>query len=71
MRRVLTALVLIPAVTYVVLWADFYVFLAVLAIVSLLCYREYASIAAGYGFGNLSVFGYGAGLLLLVWQGEV
>jgi phosphatidate cytidylyltransferase len=70
MRRLITALVLIPAVTYVVLWADYWVFLFVLMAVALVCYHEYAGIAEGYGFGALSPMGYGAGLLLLVWQGE-
>src|ERR1035438_3647652 len=70
MKRLLTALALIPAVTYVILWADYWVFLSVLMAVALLCYYEYTGIAAGYGFGRLSPLGYGAGLLLLVWQGE-
>ena len=50
MRRVLTAAALIPIVVYVVLWANFWVFLAVLATVAVLCYREYDAIADGYGF---------------------
>jgi phosphatidate cytidylyltransferase len=70
MKRVLTALVLIPIVVYTVLWADYRIFLAVLAAVALLCYREYDAVAAGYGFGAPGPMGYGAGLLLLVWQGE-
>src|ERR1017187_5919332 len=70
MKRILTALVLIPTVVYTVLWADYWVFLAVLAAVALLCYREYDAVAAGYGFGAPGMMGYGAGLLLLVWQGE-
>jgi phosphatidate cytidylyltransferase len=70
MKRLVTALALIPAVTYVILWADYWVFLSVLMAVALLCYYEYTGIAAGYGFGRLSPLGYGAGLLLLVWQGE-
>jgi phosphatidate cytidylyltransferase len=70
MKRVLTALVLIPVVTYVILWANYWLFLGVLLAVALLCYHEYDGIAAGYGFGDLSPMGYGAGLLLLVWQGE-
>ena len=65
MKRVLTALALIPCVVYVVLWANFWVFLAVLALVACLCYREYDGIAAGYGFGSPGPLGYGAGLLLL------
>jgi len=65
MKRVLTAIVLIPFVVYVVLWANFWVFLAVLAAVACLCYREYDAIAASYGFGAPGPLGYGAGLLLL------
>ncbi len=70
MKRILTALVLIPIVVYTVLWADYWVFVAVLAAVALLCYREYDVVAAGYGFGAPGLMGYGAGLLLLVWQGD-
>ncbi|MCU1237626.1 MAG: phosphatidate cytidylyltransferase [Candidatus Solibacter sp.] len=67
MKRVLTALALIPIVGWVVLAADPRIFLAVLVIVSCLCYREYNDIAAGYGFGAPGIVGYGAGLLLLTW----
>jgi phosphatidate cytidylyltransferase len=67
MKRVLTALALIPAVAWVALWANSWIFLAVLATVACLCYREYNDIAAGYGFGAPGVVGYGAGLLILFW----
>ncbi len=67
MKRVLTALALIPIAGWVVLAADPMIFLAVLVIVACLCYREYNDIAAGYGFGAPGVVGYGAGLLLLIW----
>jgi phosphatidate cytidylyltransferase len=70
MKRLLTAVVLIPTVMYVVLWAPFWLFIAVLITVSLLCYYEYTGIADGYGFGRLSPLGYGAGVLILVWQAE-
>jgi phosphatidate cytidylyltransferase len=70
MKRLLTALVLIPAVIYVVLWAPFWSFIGVLMTVALLCYYEYTGIAQGYGFGRLSPIGYVAGVLLLVWQAE-
>lgn len=69
MRRILTALVLIPIVAYVVLGPIYYLFLAVLAAVACLCYREYDQIAAAYGFGAPGPLGYGIGLLLLVWEG--
>jgi len=70
MSRVLTALALIPIVVYVVLWANFWIFLGVLVTVAFLCYHEYDAIVAKYGFGSPGRFGYGAGLLLLVWGGE-
>ena len=66
MKRVLTAIALIPIVVYVVLWANFWIFLAVLATVACLCYWEFDGIAAGYGFGAPGPLGYGAGLLLLI-----
>src|SRR5579863_1631729 len=69
MRRILTALVLIPIVVYVVLWANYWVFMGVVALVACLCYREYKDIAVSYGFGEPGPLGYGAGLLLLAWPG--
>jgi phosphatidate cytidylyltransferase len=70
MRRVLTAVVLIPFVVYVVLAANYWIFFAVLAAVASLSYREYGAIAAGYGCGSPGPLGYGAGLLLLVWRSD-
>jgi phosphatidate cytidylyltransferase len=67
MKRVLTALILIPIVVWVVLFADQWVFLGVVALVACLCYREYDVIAGGYGFGRPGIIGYGTGLCLLVW----
>jgi len=66
MKRVITALALIPLVVYVVLWANFWVFLAVVVLVACLCYREYDGLAAAYGYGDSGPMGYGAGILLLV-----
>ena len=65
MKRVLTAALLVPLVVYTVLWANPWVFLAVVALAAVLSYREYDLIAAGYGFGAPGVLGY-AGLVLLV-----
>jgi phosphatidate cytidylyltransferase len=70
MKRILTAAVLVPIVVYVVLWANFWAFLAVLVTVALLCYREFNGVAEAYGFGAPGPLGYGAGLLLLVWWQE-
>lgn len=67
MKRVLTALALIPIVGWVVLAANPAIFLGVLVVVACLCYREYNDIAEGYGFGAPGIVGYGAGLLLLIW----
>src|SRR5439155_1189074 len=64
---VLTALALIPWVVLVVLFADRWIFLAVLTTVACLCYREYDVMAGGYGFGRPGIVGYGAGLWLLLW----
>jgi len=70
MKRVLTAAGLIPVIVYVVLWADYWVFLTVLAAAACLCYREYDGIAATYGFGAPGMVGYGAGLLVLAWRSD-
>ena len=70
MKRILTALVLIPIIVYVVLWANFWIFAAVLAAAACLSYREYDTIACRYGFGAPGPIGYGAGLLLLFWTRE-
>lgn len=70
MKRLLTALALIPFAVYVVLFANWWIFVAVLAAVALLCYHEYNVIAAAYGFGAPGPLGFGLGLLLLGWQGD-
>jgi phosphatidate cytidylyltransferase len=70
MKRVLTALVLFPLVTYVVLWSPLWSVYAVTALVALLCFYEYAGIAAAYQPGQLGPLGYGAGLLVLVLPGD-
>ena len=69
MKRILTALALLPLVLYVVLWGPLWSFFAVLTAVALICYYEYAGIAAAYGFGSLGPVGYAAGLWLLL-RGE-
>ncbi|HEY1338349.1 MAG TPA: phosphatidate cytidylyltransferase [Bryobacteraceae bacterium] len=71
MKRVLTAAALIPLIVAVVLWSNFWIFLAVLVASAFLSYREYDDIAARYGYGAPGPIGYGAGLLLLVSEGEV
>jgi phosphatidate cytidylyltransferase len=70
MKRVLTAAVLIPVVVYVVLWANSWVFLAVLFAAAFLCYSEYDAIAAAYGFGAPGLVGAAAGYLFFAWSGN-
>jgi phosphatidate cytidylyltransferase len=66
MKRVLTALALVPFVLYAVVWASKYVFLVVLCAVAMLCWREYARMVDWYGFGRIGPPGYAAGLVILV-----
>jgi phosphatidate cytidylyltransferase len=66
MKRILTALVLLPLVLYVVLWGPLWSFFAVLTAVALICFHEYCGIAKAYGFGEMGPLGYAAGLWLLL-----
>ena len=61
MKRVLTALLLVPFAVYTVLYSDWRVFLAAVALISALCFREYSQIT-----GAFAPIGYGACLLLLI-----
>jgi phosphatidate cytidylyltransferase len=68
MKRLLTALVLIPFILYVVYLGPFWLLCVVTALVALICYSEYAGIAAGYGIEKPGPVGYGAGLLVLAMR---
>jgi len=70
MKRILTALALVPVVTWVVLWSPYWAVVAVTALVALLCFHEYSGIAAAYQSGSMGPFGYAAGLLILALPGE-
>jgi phosphatidate cytidylyltransferase len=65
MRRILTALVLIPFVIFLVFFANWWLFAAVVAAIACLCFYEYSSLAGAYGFGQPNPLGYAFGLLLL------
>jgi phosphatidate cytidylyltransferase len=67
MKRVLTALVLLPLVLCVVLWSPRWAVLSVTALVALLCYHEYTRIAAAYQAAQFGPLGYAVGLLILVF----
>lgn len=66
MKRIFTALVLIPLVSYVALWGPLWLCVAVIALVALLCYHEYAAIVAAHGISRPGYVGYVAGLLVLL-----
>ena len=68
MKRIVTALILIPLVAWVVLWANSWIFFAVLATVSCLCWYEYNEIAGSYGFGKPGIVGYAIGLAVLAFS---
>lgn len=68
MKRILTALALIPIIVWVVIFAGFWPFAAVLVTVACLCYGEYDGIAAGLGFGAPGWIGYPLGLAILLLQ---
>ena len=65
MKRVLTALLLIPTFLYLILWAPYWVFLITVAGVGVLCFREYADLASLNQIEKPGIFGYVAGLLIL------
>jgi len=66
MKRILTALALVPFIAYVVLWGPPWLFFLILTLVALICYHEFAGIAEAHGFGKLGPVGYAAGLWLLL-----
>jgi phosphatidate cytidylyltransferase len=65
MKRIVTALLLLPVVTYVILWAPFLAFAVVLAAIAIVCFWEYEGIVAGHGIERAGPVGFGAGLLVL------
>jgi phosphatidate cytidylyltransferase len=68
MKRLLTAGLLIPFILYVVFLGPFWLFCGVTALVAIICYSEYAGIAAAYGIDKPGPLGYGAGLLVLTMK---
>lgn len=66
MKRVLTAVALIPFIAYVVLWGPSWLFFLILSLVAVICYHEFSGIVSAHGFGKLGPVGYAAGLWLLI-----
>jgi phosphatidate cytidylyltransferase len=70
MTRILTALILIPTFCWIVLWSPPWAFLAAVAVVAILCFHEYADLTALHKIPKSGVFGYVAGLLILLLPGK-
>lgn len=66
MKRIVTALLLIPTITWTILGAPDVVFLAVLAATGLLAYREFDRIVAAHGTLPAGWPGMAAGVVLLL-----
>jgi phosphatidate cytidylyltransferase len=66
MKRVLTALLLVPVVYFLVFFAPLAVVRAALALVALLCLHEFFLLSRFRGFEPFVVLGYGAGAVLVV-----
>jgi len=69
MKRVLTALVLVPVVTATVFYAPAWLFLAVLSAIALVCFCEYDEIVSAYGIMKAGPVAYAAGLVVLLVPG--
>jgi phosphatidate cytidylyltransferase len=65
MKRVVTALILIPVFVYLVLWSPQWIFLAAVCGVGLLCFHEYSGLIALHTVPVPGVFGYAAGLCVI------
>jgi len=66
MTRILTALVLVPFFGYIIFWSPGPVFVAVVVAVAFLVFHEYTQLAAQQGMKSMGLFGYAAGLLILL-----
>ena len=63
MKRILTAVVLAPLIVYVVVWAPFWAFLAVLTAVALLCFHEFNGLVAAHDIPPPGAFGFAADVM--------
>lgn len=70
MKRVLTALILIPPVVLLVLRAPPLAFIAAAAAVACLSYREYEALVSRHGIRAPGPLGYGAGFAVLATPAE-
>jgi phosphatidate cytidylyltransferase len=70
MKRIVTALFLIPFFCFIVLWAPQWAFLITVAAVAAMCFHEFSDLAALHGIAKPGIFGYAAGLLILLLPGK-
>lgn len=66
MKRIVTALLLVPVFVYTVVWAPQWLFLLMVALVSGLCFHEYSALVGLHHIPTPGLFGYVAGVVLLV-----
>lgn len=66
MKRVVTALILIPVFVYLVVFAPQWLFLLAAGAVACLCFHEYNGLVALHNIPAPGVFGYAAGLSLIL-----
>jgi phosphatidate cytidylyltransferase len=66
MKRVITAIALVALALYLIFWAADWGFTLAAVCMGLLCYWEYAGLAAAHGIPKPLVFGALAGLLVLL-----
>jgi phosphatidate cytidylyltransferase len=71
MKRVLTALFLIPSALYLVLAAPYPLLLAAAVLVASGCYHEYRGLTAGHGLPSFGPAGYVAGVAVLILPGDL
>ena len=65
MKRIFTALVLIPFALYAIFWAPHSVFVAIVALMATACYHEYAALSAASGAPGPLWVGFVLGYLFL------
>jgi phosphatidate cytidylyltransferase len=66
MKRILTAVALIPVALYLVFWSPAWAFFLAAAVMGIICYLEYSAIVAKHGIRRSCVLGVATGLLLLI-----
>jgi phosphatidate cytidylyltransferase len=71
MKRILTALVLVPFALYAIFWAPHWVFIAIVALMAVACYHEFSGIAAANGIQGPLWVGLLLGIAFLAEPGLV